>query len=430
MLDWDFPEKLGFLFTPSRYKIAHGGRGGAKSWGFARALLLLGAERPLRILCMRQVQKSIKDSVHELLKQQIRALGLEHVYEVLATEIRCANGTVFLFSGLSDQTSMSIKSYEGIDICWVEEAHTVTRASWDILLPTIRKEGSEIWISLNPELDTDETWVRFIENPPANAQVVEINYNDNPFLPRTLEDERKELLRLVELGKRDQDDYDNIWLGKTKAAVAGAIYHKEITAAKMTGRLRHVPYDPLLPVHCIWDLGWADYMSILCVQRAASEVRIIRYVEGHHRTYADYVAELNSFGYVRWGMDWLPHDGRAKSAESGRSPQQILKDLGRNCPDDESSIVDEIGVENGIKAARQMFPRVFFDKENAGLLFNRLGRYKRQINQRTQMPGNPEHDENSHGADGFRYLAVVEPKLTNDAVKPLSDPFRHFRRAG
>jgi phage terminase large subunit len=423
--EWSFPFKLGFLFKPARYKIAHGGRGGAKSWGFARALLLLGAQTPLRILCMRQVQKSIKDSVYELLKQQIKALGLEHGYEILATEIRGKNGTVFLFSGLSDQTSTSIKSYEGIDICWVEEAHTVTRASWDILLPTIRKDGSEIWISLNPELDTDETWTRFIENPPPNAVVCEINYNDNPFLPQTLQDERKEFQRLVTLGKRDQDDYDNIWLGKTKAAVAGAIFHKEITAAKLANRLTRVPYDPLLKVHCIWDLGWADFMSILCVQRAASEVRIIRYIEGQFRTYADYVAELNSYGYLNWGMDWLPHDGRAKNPQTGRSPQQILKALGRNCPDDESTIIDNIGVENGIKAARQMFSRVLFDKENAGLLFNRLGRYKRQINQRTQMPGNPEHDENSHGADGFRGLAVCEPRLTNDvSVVPNLNAFR------
>lgn len=429
----DFPYKLGFLFEPSRYKIAYGGRGGAKSWGFARALLLLGADKPLRILCMREVQKSIKESVYELLRQQIRELGIEHAYEPTTaknpTEIAGVNGTRFMFAGLSDMTSASIKSYEGVDICWVEEAQTVTRRSWDLLTPTIRKDGSEIWVSLNPELDDDETWKRFILSRPTNAKIVEINYSDNPFLPQTLKEERQEFLRLVEIGQRDRDDYENIWEGKTKAALPGSIYHKEVTATKLAGRMTRVPYDPTLKVHTIWDLGWADYMSILCVQRAASEIRVIRYIEDSHRTYASYVAELNSFGYVNWGYDWLPHDGRAKNPQTGKSPQQVLKDLGRNCPDDESSIIENIGLENGIKAARQMFPRVWFDEEGAGLLLNRLGKYKRVINKRNNMPGTPDHDENSHGADGFRGLAVVEQKLTNDVQKPLTDPFRAFRRA-
>lgn len=429
MVEWEFPEKLGFLFSPAPFKVIRGGRGGGKSWGVARALLLLGAEKRLRILCMRQVQKSIKDSVYELLKQQITALGLDSCYECLATEIRGANGTVILFSGLSDHTATSIKSFEGIDICWVEEAQAVTRYSWDILLPTIRKDGSEVWVTLNPEMDTDETWVRFVESPPKGAVVVEMNYNDNPFLPQRSKDERENMLSLVESGKRDRDDYENIWEGKTKAALPGSIYHKEVTQAKLAGRLRSVPYDPLLKVHCIWDLGWADLMSILCVQRAASEVRVIRYIEGNHRTYDDFVRELNSYGY-NFGQDWLPHDGARATAESGRSPQKILKALGRNCPDDESTIVPEIGVENGIKAARLMFPRVYFDKDNAGGLFTRLGKYKRSINAQTQSAGKPQHNDDSHGADGFRYLSVIEPKLTNEDAYIPSDPFKYFRRAG
>lgn len=434
MIEWEFPQKLGFLFKPSRYKIAHGGRGGAKSWGFARALLLLGAEKPLRILCMREVQNSIKESVYELLRQQVVELGLESVYPPSSaknpTDIVAVNGTKFVFAGLSDQTSASIKSFEGFDICWVEEAQAVTRRSWDLLTPTIRKDGSEIWISLNPELDDDETWKRFVESPPPNAVVVEINYSDNPFLPQALKDERAELLRLIKLGKRDQDDYDNIWEGKTKSALPGSIYQKEVIKAKLEKRLCAVPYDPLLKVHTIWDLGWADFMSVLCVQKQASQIRIIRYIEDSHRTYASYVEELNSFGYVNWGMDWLPHDGRAKNPQTGKSPQQTLKALGRNCPDDESSIIENLDVESGIKAARQMFARVVFDETHAGLLLNRLGKYKRVINKTTKMPGLPMHDENSHGADGFRGLALCEALLTNDTVSVPVDPYKFFRRAG
>jgi len=423
MIEWEFPEKLGFLFAPYRYKVCHGGRGGAKSWGIARALLLEGASRPLRVLCAREVQKSIKDSVHKLLSDQIEALGLSADYDVLQNEIRGHNGTEFIFTGLSNQTSESLKSYEGVDRCWVEEGQKVSRRSWDILIPTIRKNGSEIWVSLNPELDTDETYVRFIDNPRADSKVVEINWSDNPFFPDVLKVERLEFLRQVENGLRTQDDYDNIWEGKCRAAVEGAIYHREILAAKSAGRLRNVPYDPLLRVHTIWDLGWNDKMSILLVQKQSSELRLIEYIEDSHRTLADYVADLRAKPY-RWGTDWLPHDARAKDYKSGRSAEEILIALERKV-----SIVPEIGVEAGINAARLIFPRTYFDKDKASLLFNRLGRYRRQINQTTNEPGAPLHDENSHGADGYRYLGVVADQLTNEDMV-ITDPYAGFRRYG
>ena len=145
----EFPDKLEFLFKPARYKVLHGGRGSAKSWGIARALLIQAAQRPLRVLCTREVQKSIKDSVHRLLSDQIQALGLGWFYEILETEIRGPNGSLFLFAGLAQHTVESIKSYEGVDRVWIEEAQVVTKRSWDVLLPTIRKEGSEVWLSLN-----------------------------------------------------------------------------------------------------------------------------------------------------------------------------------------------------------------------------------------------------------------------------------------
>lgn len=465
--DWRFPEKLEFLFQPSRYKVAHGGRGGTKSWGFSRALLIKGWKVPLRILCAREIQNSIKDSVHKLLSDQVQNLGLGSHYEVLEHQIRGSNGTEFLFTGLSKQTAESLKSYEGIDLCWVEEAHKVTRKSWDILIPTIRKEvwrvydargnfvaeypenekaaadrraekrgggvkfeESEIWISLNPELDDDETFVRFVVDPPQDAVVTEINWRDNPFFPNVLEKERKEFLRQVELGVRTQDDYDNIWEGKCRAAVEGAIYANEILAAKKAGRLGNAPYDPLLKVHCIWDLGWNDKMAIVMAQRVGSEIRVIDYIEDSHRTYDSYINGdpehpeldyLNKKNY-RWGQDYLPHDGRAKNAQTGMSPIEVLEKLGRDVEE-----VPNIGVEEGIKAARQIFPRVYFDKGKASQLFNALGRYRRAINQMTQQPGKPLHDDNSNGADAFRYLAVVADQLTNDDQILCEDPYAGFK---
>ena len=155
-----FPPKMRFLFDKSRYKVAHGGRGSGKSWSFARALLILAAEKPLRILCAREVQRSLKQSVHQLLKDQISELGFDYLFEVTEHVIRCKNGSEFYFTGLAQHTAASIKSYEGIDICWLEEANTVSKKSLDILIPTIRKPNSEIWISFNPDLETDEIYMR------------------------------------------------------------------------------------------------------------------------------------------------------------------------------------------------------------------------------------------------------------------------------
>ncbi len=175
-----FPDALQFLFEPARYKVAYGGRGGAKSWGFARALLILGAQKNLTILCAREFQSSIKDSVHALLAAQVHDLGLDWFYETQEKTIIGKNGTNFIFAALRHNVD-SIKSKEGIDICWVEEAVTVSKNSWDKLIPTIRKPGSEIWISFNPELDTDETYKRFIKNSPPGAVVKKVNWSDNPW---------------------------------------------------------------------------------------------------------------------------------------------------------------------------------------------------------------------------------------------------------
>ena len=184
------PKKLQFLFTPSRYKVARGGRGSGKSWSFARALLILGISKRVRILCTREIQNSIKQSVHKLLADQIQQLGLTSYYTVLDNEIRGTNGTEFDFVGLSSLTVDTIKSFEGYDICWVEEGQVISKRSWDILIPTIRKDCSEIWISYNPDLETDETHQRFTVKPPNNCINVEVNWRDNPYFNDVLETER------------------------------------------------------------------------------------------------------------------------------------------------------------------------------------------------------------------------------------------------
>ena len=397
------------LFKPWRFKVMHGGRGSSKSWSVARALLILAAQKPLRVLCTREVQKSIKDSVHRLLTDQIQALGLGHLYEVLETEIRGANGSLFVFAGLAQHTVESIKSFEGVDIVWVEEAQVVTKRSWDVLTPTIRKPGSEIWLTLNPDMDTDETYVRFVQAPPANAWVQQVNYTDNPWFPEVLEQERLDTLR------RDPENYPNIWEGRPKRVAAGAIYRHEIDKLFADGRVRPVPYDPVLKVHTVWDLGWNDAMTIGFFQRAGSELRVIDYIEDSHHTLDWYVAEIEKRPY-RWGTDFLPHDARARNTQTGKSTEEALKAMGRN-----TYVHDADSTEEGIKSARLVFSRCYFDETKTARLVECLKRYKRKINQRTGEPMEPEHDEYSHGADMFRYAAMSVELMGNSAPqKPIN----------
>lgn len=392
----EFPQKLRPLFRPARYKVAHGGRGSAKSWGFARALLIQAAQKPLRVLCTREIQKSIKDSVHRLLSDQIQALGLGQFYEVLETEIRGRNGSIFLFAGLAQHTVESIKSFEGVDRVWIEEAQVVTKRSWDVLTPTIRAVGSEIWMSLNPDMETDETYQRFVANPPADAIVIEMNWRDNPWFPEVLENERQETLR------RDPDNYDNIWEGVPKRVSEGAIYRLEVERLYADKRARRVPYDPLLPVDTVWDLGWADSMTIGMFQRSSTEVRCIDYIEDSHRTLDWYVGQIEKRDY-RWGKDFIPHDGRAKDFKTGKSTEELLHALRKKKP----HVLPAESIEEGIKAARMMFPRVYIDEDKCERLLECLKRYRRAISQSTGEPGAPLHDEYSHGADMWRYAAMA-----------------------
>ncbi|MCI1124812.1 PBSX family phage terminase large subunit [Stenotrophomonas maltophilia] len=405
-LSIQIPEKLGFLFQPYRYKVAHGGRGSGKSWGFARALLVLAAQTKLRVLCTREVQKSIKDSVHKLLSDQIEAMGLGSVYTVEQARIYNAIGTEFIFAGLSDQTAESIKSYEGVDIVWVEEARNVSDRSWQILIPTIRKLGSEIWVTFNPELDTDATYVRFVANPPTNGYVVQMNFEDNPWFKNTeLVQERLDDQRTLK-----DTEYAWKWLGRCKPAIEGAIYADEVAQAVEQGRITNVPYDPRLKVHVIFDLGWNDAMTMTLAQRQVSELRVIEYIEVNQRTLDWCSNELKGRGY-NWGSLWLPHDGEHGDYKTGMSAKQMMERLGWDV-----QIVPNYpgALEDGIRKARMALPRTYFDRERAARLVECLRRYRRNRPASTGEPGRPVHDEFSHGADGYRYLSVIADQLTNE----------------
>lgn len=390
-----FPEATRPIFQRSRYKVLHGGRGGGKSWAIARALLIMALKQPLRILCARELQKSIKDSVHKLLSDQIKEMGLSSLYEVQQTTIKAKNGSEFSFAALRHNVT-ELKSYEAVDICWVEEAQTVSKSSWDILIPTIRKDNSEIWISFNPELEEDETYQRFVLSPPAGAVVLKLNHNDNPYFSAVLRQE-------MEACKvRNYDDYLTIWEGHCRQSVEGAIYAQEIREATEQSRIRIVPHDPTRPVHCFWDLGWADNTSIWFVQMVGLEYRIIDFYQSCQEPLAHYVQMLQNRKYV-YGTDYLPHDARAKQLGTGKSIEEMLQSLGRTV-----EIVPTLSIADGIAAARAVFGACYFDAAKCADGLQSLRRYRYDKNPDTgRTSKEPLHDIYSHAADAFRYFAVT-----------------------
>jgi phage terminase large subunit len=389
-----FPSALKPLFQPRRYKVIYGGRGGGKSWGVAAYLLHAAASRPLRILCGREYQSSIRESVHRLLTDRIASLRLADRFEILDKSIRGKNGSEFIFEGLRHNVSR-IRSLEGIDVAWIEEAQNVSGASWEVLIPTIRKPESEFVITFNPVLETDATYLRFVRAPPDNAAVIKLGYADNPWFPDVLRDE------MLDLKRRDPDAYAHVWLGQCRHSLDGAIYARELREAEEAGRICSVPYDPTKPVSVYFDLGWADNTSIWFVQHIAGECRMVDFCQDSQRPFAHYLQLLQARGYVYATM-WLPHDAEAKSLGTGRSIEELARNAGWRV-----RIVPRLSVADGINAARTIFPTMFFDAERCTDGIQALRYYRYEVDDAGQFSRQPRHDSASHAADALRYVAVA-----------------------
>ena len=423
----EFPKKLKFLFEAHRYKVAYGGRGGAKSWAFARAILIKGTQRKLKVLCCREIQSSIAESVHALLSEQIDVLGFSDRYKVQKNIIIGRNGTEILFEGLRYNTP-KIKSFEGADIAWVEEAHSVTKSSWEILIPTIRKENSEIWVSFNPEEEDDETYKRFVLNPSSSAIVMKINWRDNPWFPEVLRKEKDELYL------RDPDAHLHVWEGHCQQSVEGAVYAKELRDARLNERITKVPYHSDILVDTFWDLGHADLTAIWFIQKdAPGTFRVIDFYHNQFQKIGHYIKVLQQKEYV-YGTDYIPHDG-ANETLAAKSIENIM----RNDYNRKVVVVSKMPVILGLNAVRTVFPLCYFDADKCsdGLMF--LRKYKYAVNPTTGNYGKaPAHDNNSHGADAFKTFALgyqgyynetLTDKGNRDKIQQY-DPRKRFQNSG
>ena len=428
-----FPAALQCLFIPKRMKVLWGGRGAGRSWGCARALLLVGMQKPVRVLCVREFQNSIEESVHKVLSDQIRALGWEGFYDIQKAKIIGINGTTFSFEGIKNNTNR-IKSYEGIDYCWVEEGVKVSKASWGVLIPTIRKESSEIWVTFNPELDTDYTYQRWVKDPslelapptrfgsPLDCPIYEsessfvckMTYKENRWFPQVLRDE---MLRDKE---RDYDYYLNVWEGHTLQMLEGVVYAKELRKAQEEQRICSVPWAKEVPVDTFWDLGRADNTAIWFSQRVGMQTRVLEYYEASGEDITHFLDVLQSRKYL-YNLHWLPHDAKAQRLGSKKSIQEVVQG---NYPG-RVRIVPKLSVVDGINAARLVFGQCYFDEAKCEDGLHALRHYRYQVKD-GQLSKGPLHDWASDGADAFRYMAVA---MKNRSEGPsAADPMQRIKQ--
>lgn len=406
------------MFEDWRYKIAWGGRGGAKSWNFAIALLILAIKFQKRILCARETMESIQQSVHQLLKDQITRLELNSHYDVQKASIIGRNGSLFTFAGLSHNV-MNIKSLEAYDIVWVEEAQTVSKDSWETLIPTLRKEGSEIWASFNPKLPTDETYKRFVLTKRADAKVVKINWQDNPWFPQVLRAE-KDFMR-----EHEYETYLHVYEGECAKNVEGAIYSNEMKAVREEKRITLVPYNKAYPVHTFWDLGYGDLTTIWFVQVYDGYFHFIDYHQDSGKTITDYLIFIQRKQYL-YGTVWLPFDGvdtiihKKLAGNRDMSIEMIVRNAGFTV-----RIVPKVLIADRLNAARTIFPRCRFDETKCADGLQALDWFQwGPVNELGVHKKEPLHNIHSHAAEAFTRAGQVlrQPHIEEDLILPEPEP--------
>lgn len=392
----DFPDKFQVLFTPRRYKVHYGGRGSAKSWSYARALLSIGLSRPLRVLCCREQQNSMAESVHKLLADQVEELGLSGAYNVQRDKLYGPGGTEFSFEGIK-RNAKRIKSYEGIDVCWIEEADAISYESMQILSPTVRKKGSEIWISFNPDKKSDYIYRTFVLAPPENCVSTYVSWRDNPWFTEELRAE------MEDLKARDYDAYLNVWEGQPKVLLAGAVYMEELRKVRAEKRIGVVPWVRGTPVDTFWDLGISDATTIWFRQKIGYEWHYIDYYEARQKPLDHFLALLQSKSYI-YGSHVLPHDARAREKGTGMTIEERF----RKVYPGQVRIARRSSVADGIDAARTILGNSWFDEKLCERGLECLYNYRFEVVDQLQgqLSQKPVHDWASDGADAFRYSAV------------------------
>ncbi|UNY40258.1 terminase large subunit [Paracoccus phage vB_PmaP_KLEP18-1] len=405
----ELPPKLIPVFQgDARYRVAYGGRGSGKTRAFALMTAVHGyrcgmAGQEGQILCAREFMNSLDESSLEEIKSAIRSVPwLLDYYEIGEKFIRSRDGRVkYTFAGLRHNID-SIKSKARILLCWIDEAETVSEEAWVKLVPTVREDNSEIWVSYNPESKRSSTHKRFREDPPQNSRIVELNWRDNPWFPDVLDQER-----LDDQEKRPHS-YAHIWEGDFNETLEGAYYAEQLTAARAEGRIGKLSIDPLHEVRAFWDIGGTGRLSDACAiwvaQFVGKEVRVLAYYEAQGQELGDHVAWLRAQGYAGCTCV-LPHDGATKDKVYRVSYQSSLEEAGFPVV-----VIPNQGAgaaKGRIEALRRLLPSMWFDAARCEAGLEALKHYHEKVDERRGIGLGPHHDWSSHGADAAGLIAIA-----------------------
>jgi phage terminase large subunit len=442
VIDVNLPDKLIPLFSqPARFRGAYGGRGGAKTIAFANMAIIeimKKMHKPWRFLCGRELQKSLKDSVFSVIAAQITELGVQDRFDVGKEFIRHKDsGNEFLFYGLRSNIA-EVKGLHGVRRTWLEEAQKVSQGSLTYMLPTVMRDfdDCELWASWNPDDEDDPIHDMFVTNPAPDTLAVKINWSDNPWFPAGLDK-----LRLEDKRKRPEA-YDWIWEGNFNINMEGAVYAKWVNAREDAGAFKNDLFDPALPVHTAWDIGYSDYTTIWWYQVIGGEIRIIDYYEHNREGIQHYVSQL--FGIeidiegatidgkllykrgaeipeivhrkqYKYGKHWVPHDAAHKLfAANGRSVVEQANDLGVRM-----YVMPALPQQKQIDLARATLPQCWFDPVRCADGIRALRKYHFDYDEDKQRyKDTPEHDWSSHGVDAFEVLAQVQKQPIMEQAKP------------
>lgn len=413
----ELPPKLIPVFTGSaRYRGAYGGRGSGKTRSFAkmtavRAYQHAKAGRSGIILCGREFMNSLDESSLAEVKAAIASEPwLSSFFEMGEKFVRTIDGRVeYKFAGLRHNLD-SIKSKSQILLFWVDEAEPVSETAWLKIVPTVREQDSEIWVTWNPERKNSATHRRFREDPPSDSKIVEINWSDNPWFPQVLNKER------LEDKEKRPDQYDHIWGGDFVTVVEGAYFASHLTKAKEDERIGRVGADPLMTTRAFWDIGGtgakADACAIWIAQFVGKEIRVLDYYEAVGQPLASHVQWLKSKGY-KDALCVLPHDGETNDRVHDVSYRSALQDAGFDV-----KVVPNQGkgaASMRIEAARRLFPQMWFNETATQAGRDALGWYHEKRDAERGIGLGPEHDWSSHGADAFGLMCVAyEPPRTTE----------------
>lgn len=414
------------LLQPSRYKAAWGGRGSGKSHFFAERLIEDCLAEPgesgqgMRAVCIREVQKDLAQSSKLLIETKLQSFGLGEAdgFKVFRDVIQTPGDGLMIFKGMNDYTADSIKSLEGFKRAWWEEAQTGTQHSINLLRPTIRAAGSELWFSWNPKRKTDPVDVMFRgEEKPTGALVVKANWRDNPWFTSELEQERQDCIRM------QPDQYEHIWEGGYVSVVDGSYFAKHLTKARQDGRIGRVSEDPLMSKRVFVDIGGtgarADAFAMWVTQFVGLEVRVLNYYEAQGQPLA---------AHMRWLRDndcgpgeaevVLPHDGETHDRVHDVSFESAFRKAGWSV-----TVIPNQGkgaAKQRIEAARKLFPSIWFDEVKCAAGLDALGWYHEKRDDERGIGLGPEHDWASHGADAFGLMCVAYKPPVTKTLKPIS----------